>query len=178
LTYEQRVEKLKKGALYRYLQNPKVYRCPEGAKDLHRTYSIPLSMNANSDYIAEGTVYKRTGEIKKASERLVFIEEVRMTPDGLQICANAPQWQPYPDWPGAVHDNATTVGMADGHCELWKWQCEETIGLISLVKSPSAPPNFSTYTNPSCKKDVIKFQLAVWGNSIGYNLGPYISDMP
>ncbi len=177
LTYEQRVEKLKKGALYRYAPDPKVYRCPEGVKDLHRTYSIPLSMNAHSaNGISEGTVFKRIGEIKKSAQRLVFIEEVRMTPDGLQIRANLPQWEPYPDWPGAVHDNATTVGMADGHCELWKWQCQETIDLIALVNSPSAPPNFSAYTNPSCKKDIVKFQVAVWGDSLGYH--PAASDMP
>jgi prepilin-type processing-associated H-X9-DG protein len=178
LTYEQRVEKLKKGALYRYVQNPKVYRCPEGAKDLHRTYSMPLSMNAHSAGVGthEGKIFKRTGEIKKSAERLVFIEEVRMTPDGLQIVADAATWEGFPDWPGAVHDNATTVGMADGHCELWKWQCQETIALIALVKNQMAPSNLSAYTNPTCKKDLVKFQLAVWGDSLKYK--PAASDMP
>lgn len=133
-------------------------------------------MNAHSAGTVEGTVFKRTGEIKKSAERLVFIEEVRMTPDGLQICADQPVWPPYPDWPGAVHDKATTVGMADGHCELWKWQCQVTIDMIDLVKNPFTPVNLTTYTKPSCRKDIVKFQIAVWGDSLKYK--PSASDMP
>jgi prepilin-type N-terminal cleavage/methylation domain-containing protein len=170
LTYDQRVEKLKKGALYRYIQNTKVYRCSEGAKDLHRTYSIPLSMNAHSaGGIVEGKVYKRTGDIKRGAERLVFIEEVRMTPDGLQICADQPIWQPYPDWPGVLHDTGTTVGMADGHCDFWRWQCQQMID--ALKKSPPEQPDTTT-----CKKDIVKFQIAVWGDSYRYHPAP--GDMP
>lgn len=172
LTYEQRVEKLMKGALYRYIQNPKVYRCSEGAKNLHRTYSIPLSMNAHSagvGFAHEGKIFKRTGEIKRAAERLVFIEEVLMTPDSLQILADEAIWQPYPDWPGIMHDTGTTVGMADGHCDFWRWQCKEMID--SLKKSPPEEPDTTT-----CKKDIVKFQLAVWGDSYKYHPAP--GDMP
>ncbi len=172
LTYEQRVAKLMKGALYRYVQNPKVYRCSEGEKNIHRTYSMALSMNAHSDGVGtahEGKVFKRTGEIKKSGERLVFIEEVRMTPDALQILADQAIWQPYPDWPGVMHDTGTTVGMADGHCDFWRWQCKEMID--SLKKSPPAQPNTA-----ACKKDIVKFQVAVWGDTLKYRPNP--SDMP
>jgi prepilin-type N-terminal cleavage/methylation domain-containing protein/prepilin-type processing-associated H-X9-DG protein len=181
LTYDQRVEKMKKGALYRYIQNTKVYRCAEGEKIIHRTYSIPNSMNGHSssatsaDARAEGQVFKRTGEIKKAAERLVFIEEVRMTPDAIQIMANNPWWEDYPDWPGVMHDNGATVGMADGHCDLWKWKCQVTMDMCALKNMPS---NIHDYTQPSCKKDIIKTQLAVWGNSLKYDLSPYHADMP
>jgi len=178
LTYDQRVEKLKEGALYRYLLNPKVYRCPEGAKDLHRTYSIPSSMNGHNSLAAaneEGQVFKRTGQIKGSAQRLVFIEEVRMTPDALEVLANNPWWPDYPDWPGVIHDNGATVGMADGHCDLWKWQCQVTMDMCALKNEPA---NLTDYTHPSCKKDVIKFQVAVWGDSLQYNLSLYPSDLP
>jgi prepilin-type N-terminal cleavage/methylation domain-containing protein len=46
LSYQDRIEKLKKGALYRYCPNIKSYRCPEAEKVIHRTYGIPESMNA------------------------------------------------------------------------------------------------------------------------------------
>jgi prepilin-type N-terminal cleavage/methylation domain-containing protein len=172
LTYEQRVEKLKKGAIYRYAPNVKLYRCSEGVKNVHRTYSIPLSMNAHSDGVGtahEGKVYKRTGEIKRSAERLVFIEEVLMTPDGLQILADQPIWQPYPDWPGIMHETGTTVGMADGHGEFWRWQCREMID--ALKATPPKRPDTTT-----CKKDIVKFQVAVWGDSLKYT--PAASDMP
>jgi prepilin-type N-terminal cleavage/methylation domain-containing protein/prepilin-type processing-associated H-X9-DG protein len=179
LSYDERVEKLKKGALYRYVKNTKVYRCSEGEKIIHRTYSIPLSMNAHSDGMAtpprEGKVFKRTGQIKGSSQRLVFIEEVRMTPDGLQIGADQPWWEDFPDWPGVMHDNGATVGMADGHCDLWKWQCQKTIELCALKEPPA---NLHDYTRPSCKKDIIKFQLAVWGDSLKYDLNLYRADLP
>jgi hypothetical protein len=176
LTYEERVEKLKKGALYRYVQNPKVYRCPEAMKIVHRTYVMANSMNAHNSYATpnqEGTVFKRMGEIRKSSQKLVFIEEKIVTPDAMQILADAPQWEPYPDWPGLMHENGTTVGMADGHCDYWRWKCQETIALAALK---GLPPNISTYTNPSCKKDIVKVQVAVWGDSLKYTPNP--ADMP
>ncbi len=175
LTYDQRVEKLKKGALYRYVQNPKVYRCPEALKIVHRTYVMPPSMNAHSSGITEGQVFKRMAEIKKSAQKMVFIEEKIMTPDAMQICANSPEWEQYPDWPGLMHENGTTIGFADGHGEYWRWQCQETIALAALI---GVPPNISAYTNPTCKKDIIKVQLAVWGDSIKYDLSPYRADMP
>jgi len=68
LTYEQRVEKLKKGALYRYCSNMKSYRCAEGDKDMHRTYVMPCSMNAlcyGCGDAAKGPIPKRLGQIRK-----------------------------------------------------------------------------------------------------------------
>ena len=180
LTYEQRVEKLKKGALFKYAKDPKVYRCPEALSIVHRTYVMPPSMNAHSSGIPEGKVFKRMGEIKGVAQRMVFIEEKIMTPDAIQISAGAssgysPKWEDYPDWPGLMHENGTTVGFADGHAEYWKWQCRETIVLASLR---GIPANITSYTNPTCKKDIIKVQLAVWGDSLKYDLKPYSADMP
>ena len=179
LTYDQRVEKLKKGALYRYVKNTKVYRCSEAPKFVHRTYVMPNSMNAHdssatlADPKAEGEVFKRTGQIKGSAQRLVFIEEKIVTPDAMQILANVAQWEPYPDWPGLMHEKGTTVGFADGHGEYWRWQCQETVALAALV---GLPPNYKTYTQPTCKKDIVKVQVAVWGNSLQYH--PAASDMP
>jgi hypothetical protein len=181
LTYEERVEKLKKGALYRYVKDPKVYRCSEAPKFVHRTYVMPTSMNAHSSGVSEGQVFKRMGDIKKSSQKLVFIEEKIVTPDAMQISAGdnsgsyIPHWEPYPDWPGLMHEQGTTVGMADGHAEYWRWKCQETIALAALR---GLPPGFLTYTNPTCKKDIIKVQLAVWGDSLQYSLSPYRADLP
>ena len=105
LTYEQRIEKLMKGALYRYVPNPKVYRCPEAIKIVHRTY-VYAHLDECTQFIGtglqrkEGMVFKRTGEIKKSAQRMVFIEEKIMTPDAMQIRADQPWWEDYPDWPG------------------------------------------------------------------------------
>jgi prepilin-type N-terminal cleavage/methylation domain-containing protein/prepilin-type processing-associated H-X9-DG protein len=176
LTYEQRVEKLKKGAMYKYAPDLKVYRCAEAPKFVHRTYVMANSMNAHNSAAAaneEGQVFKRMGEIKKSFQKIVFVEEKITTPDAMQILANQPWWENYPDWPGLMHENGTTIGFADGHGEYWNWQCKETIALAALRGLPS---NITTYTRPSCKKDIVRFQLGVWGDSLKYK--PAASDMP
>jgi len=181
LTYDQRVEKLKKGALYRYIQNLKVYRCLESEKFVHRSYSITNSMNAHSTGtgVSEGKVFKRTMEIKKSAERLVFIEELLTTPDCMQVTAqsysgdNASIWPTYNDWPGILHGNGATAGLADGHCDFWKWQCSETIDAGMAHRRPIT----NAASGPqSCKKDAVRVQVAVWGDSLNYSPSP--SDMP
>ena len=49
--YEERLSLLMKGALYRYCSNVKSYRCAEADKDTHRTYVMPVSMNAYCDQL-------------------------------------------------------------------------------------------------------------------------------
>ena len=86
LPYKERESLLKRGALYKYCQNLKSYRCPEADKNMHRTYIIPAAMNAewrnaNAGYCPAGMVAKRLGQVKKSKERIVFFEEKRITPD-------------------------------------------------------------------------------------------------
>lgn len=173
LTYAQRVEKLKKGALYRYAANAKLFRCPEADKNIHRTYVMTNSMNAHNanSGSGEGTVLKRMGDIKKSAQRLVFLEERQTTPDAMQISANVPVWHT-DDWPTYMHENGITVGLADGHAEFWIWQCSET---VTAAKENRQPITTGTGTQ-SCKKDIVKVQLAVWGDSYKYTPAP--GDMP
>ena len=182
LTYEERVAKLMKGALYRYVKNPKVYRCSEAPKFVHRTYVMTNAMNAHcTGGMPEGTVYKRTGQIKGSSQRLVFIEERITTPDAMQVTAQnyaddgtqGQLWPSYNDWPGVLHDNGATVGLADGHAEFWKWQCSETIDAGIARRRPITNAGSGPQ---SCKKDAVRVQVAVWGNSLLYT--PAASDMP
>jgi hypothetical protein len=172
LTYDQRIEKLKKGALFKYAANVKVYRCQEADKRIHRTYIMPNSMNAHTGCVTEGTVFKRLGEIKNAGRRMVFAEEKLTTPDSMCVYADQPWWHHF-DKPSAVHDNGITVGFTDGHGEFWKWQCQKTIELANWPDD-SEPP--MSLLQPTCRKDVVKFEVAVWGNSLKYK--PDASDMP
>jgi prepilin-type processing-associated H-X9-DG protein len=127
----------------------------------------------------EGTVFKRTGEIKKSFQKLVFIEERITTPDAMQVTAAATSddslsiWPTYVDWPGVIHDNGTTVGMADGHGEFWVWQCSET---IEAARAHRRPITNAASGPQACKKDAVRLQVAVWGDSLKYK--PAVSDMP
>ena len=77
LTYEQAVEKMMGGALFRYIKNVKMYRCQEAPKTTHRTFVMCTSMNAawaTGDQTCYPTskVAKRLGQIRKSKERAVF----------------------------------------------------------------------------------------------------------
>ena len=122
LTYEQRVEKMKKGAIFKYCNNVKSYRCPEAEKDMHRTYIIPESMNASMSpvsYHAEGQIIKRMGQIKKSSERVVFFEEKRISPDAFMYPYVNPGGNPYwdSDKPNVMHGDGANFGFSDGHAD-------------------------------------------------------------
>jgi prepilin-type N-terminal cleavage/methylation domain-containing protein/prepilin-type processing-associated H-X9-DG protein len=169
LTYEQRVEKLKKGALYRYCQNLKVYRCPEAGKDMHRTYIMPTPMNAwwqlggATDYPVS-KVAKRLGQIKNSKERVVFFEEREISPDAFQFPYTMPGIN-LCDAPSIMHGDGGNFGFADGHSEYHKYECAETIKWCKL--GPSYNPTvaadtcFNSVTPP---KDRIWLKKAIWGD--------------
>jgi prepilin-type N-terminal cleavage/methylation domain-containing protein/prepilin-type processing-associated H-X9-DG protein len=170
LSYEQRVEKLKKGALFRYCPNVKSYRCPEADKNMHRTYDIIESMNAQwgrPPYHAEGDVAKRLGQIKKSKDRIVFLEERRLSGDTFifpyttgDTSAAPAYWDG--DWPNVMHGSGANFGFADGHADYHAWQCRSSLDL-----SKDSAPNYTTYWNRAvseCKNvDGKWMENAVWG---------------
>jgi len=161
LKYEQKVEKLKKGALFRYCSNEKMYRCPEADKDVHRTYIIPCSMNAVCDHCGQaddGTIVKRTGQLKKSVERAVFFEEKEITADAFQFDYDIsnPHWRT-DDVPNIMHGDGANFGFADGHADFHKWECQKTIDWIRRDHKPPVP----LYSD--CEKDIAWMHNVVWG---------------
>jgi prepilin-type N-terminal cleavage/methylation domain-containing protein/prepilin-type processing-associated H-X9-DG protein len=169
--YADRVEKMKQGALYRYCQNVKSYRCPEAEKDMHRTYIIPTSMNAwwqggGTDYPI-GKVVKRLGQIKSSKDRVVFFEEKRISPDAFEF----PDL-PTPGWGNSdkvniMHGNGANFGFADGHAGYWKWECPDTIKWAKVISDnpeDGKPTNTGSDTGGNCSKDVKWMRNAVWGH--------------
>ncbi len=164
LPYAERVSLLKRGALYKFCQNVKSYRCPEADKDAHRTYIIPESMNARWAHgHAEGEVAKKIGQIKKSKERVVFFEERRITLDTFVFpySTNAATVYWDSDRPNVIHGNGANFGFADGHAEYHKWECHSTIELATPITNP---PSYDVYRN-ACKGnvDAIWVENAVWG---------------
>jgi L-fucose mutarotase len=169
LPYEERVSLMKRGALYRYCPNVKSYRCPEADRTLHRTYDIIESMNAKwgPPFHAEGEVAKRIGQIKKSKERIVFLEEKRLSGDTFifpyttsDISSVPAYWDG--DWPNVMHGNGANFGFADGHADYHGWQCRSSLDL-----SKDSTPSYITYWNRAvseCKNlDGKWMENAVWG---------------
>jgi prepilin-type N-terminal cleavage/methylation domain-containing protein/prepilin-type processing-associated H-X9-DG protein len=170
LPYKEREWLLKNGALYKYCQNVKIYRCPDADKDVHRTYVMPTPMNAawvNGDgsgipAYPIGMVAKRLGQIKKSKERVVFFEERTVSPDAFQF--------PYGmadtlcDAPSITHGNGGNFGFADGHAEYHAYICAATIQWCII--GPTYDPIVGTdtcFNSVSPPKDRAWLRNAIWG---------------
>ncbi len=152
---------LKLGALYPIVESTKVYRCPVGMKDQYRTCSIPDAMNGHdgftiaAGYNPPGKVVRKMSELRSPGSRMSFIDE------GL---ASTESWTIYPDrvswWdaPPVRHGEGTTVAMADGSAEYWKWHDQDT---LDFAKGILTDPVSTALNNP----DFTKLQIACWGKA-------------
>ncbi len=158
---------LKDGALWPYLRNVDVYRCPTGRPGEGLTYSIMFSMNAVCHPEVQGV---KGAHVKNRSKihspapglRLVFIDEGRMTPDAFAVHFKTEQWW---DDPPVRHGDGTNVAFADGHAEYWKWKATETIKEGRARQD--APPKKWTPTTAEGKDDLHRMQTGCWGK-LGY----------
>jgi prepilin-type N-terminal cleavage/methylation domain-containing protein/prepilin-type processing-associated H-X9-DG protein len=169
------------GALWKYIRDYKVYHCPTGMKNETITYSIVDGVNGRPDGRSGGPpsnpvpadVWKKTlGQIRKSAKQVVFVDEGRITADSFAVTYNTGGWSTPGNWfdgPDARHGDGTTVSLADGHAEYWKW-CLETANYGRLVESslPNAPPYdfpFSAPTAPSdaAFQDLYRMTLGCWG---------------
>ena len=163
LPYGERVKLLQQGALYKYCPDVTFFRCPEADKNMHRSYIMPSSMNAEwqnapPGYISQGGLVKNTGQIARPSERIVFLEEKVITPDAFQF--PTPSGLPWTfDKPNIMHSDGVNFGFADGHADYRKWECaavlrwakSDTGGTPTMAELAACPTDYNWLLN------------AVWG---------------
>jgi prepilin-type processing-associated H-X9-DG protein len=176
------------GALFRYVRQYNVYRCPIGKKGELLTYSIMDGMNGEWQYrysvpangpTVKALCFKNMGQIKKTSQRAVFIDEGYATSDSYGCYYDRTQWF---DFPPVRHGNGTTVSYADGHAEWWKYKGTQTVKFAKIWDSSAC--SVDAWYNPvtgttvngnvlsaSCPSfnDLYKVQIACWG-SVGYTI--------
>ncbi len=140
-----------KGALWPYLKDEKIYRCPRGRAGHAATYAI---VSAANHLLVEGTYLQRLGgpglphlgngkRVGKtvlrltrltdiispgAAQRAVFID-MGQTPftDAFWVHYLYPRWAAKMSGPPIHHSDGVTLSMADGHAEYWKWKGRETV---------------------------------------------------
>ncbi|MGD0077889.1 MAG: hypothetical protein ABSB91_04585 [Sedimentisphaerales bacterium] len=162
------------GALYRYVRQYNIYKCPVDSKGELATYRIIDGMNGEWLYryndsangpIVKALCFKNMGQIKKASQRVVFIDAGRQSTASFAVRFDRPLWF---DYPPVRHGNGTTVSYADGHAEYWKWKGQETIDYGKAFDSnPCNPPIFLSPVTCDGINDLYKIQIGCWG-TIGY----------
>jgi len=161
------IKGIRDGALWSYVKNTDVYRCPTGRRGEALTYAIMFSMNAVChDEVkgVKGAHIKNRNEIHSPAPqlRLVFIDEGYMTPDAYAVHYTREEWF---DDPPVRHGDGTNVTYADGHAEYWKWKATETIK-EGRKRADSTSARWTPKT-PEGKEDLHRMQRGCWGR-LGY----------
>lgn len=136
-----------KGALWPWIKDIDVYRCPRGYYDHTLTYATISSANGElveGTYVPHSRLLKLRGErvgrtvlrltsltdivSPGAGQRAVFIDQgwVDRTSYDFRIEYLYPKWHKYSP-PPIHHNDGVTLSMADGHTEYWKWKGRETV---------------------------------------------------
>jgi prepilin-type N-terminal cleavage/methylation domain-containing protein/prepilin-type processing-associated H-X9-DG protein len=171
-TWDTAVQGIKNGALWPYVKELNIYRCPTGRRGEALTYSIMFSMNAVNHTPTQGV---RGAFIKKRSEitnpapayRLVFIDEGYMTPDAYAVYYDQELWW---DDPPVRHGDGTTLSFADGHAEHWKWRGIDTIKRARSEEDQHTG-NWTPQTDAGFR-DLHRMQKGCWGR-LGYTPAHY-----
>ena len=187
------IEDPNKGALWPWIKNVDIYRCPRGREGHAVTYSTFASANGKN---VEGTYLpNRTGRrvgstVLKltsltdiispgAGQRAVFIDMGQTPVSGFCVDYLSPKWTWYCP-PPIRHRDGVTLSMADGHAEYWKWKSSETVNVPRmLVPTTRQTPNVYTEWlegtedyEPQTEDgmyDLQRMQKAIWGR-LGYTL--------
>jgi prepilin-type N-terminal cleavage/methylation domain-containing protein/prepilin-type processing-associated H-X9-DG protein len=160
------------GALWRYLLQEKVYRCPTGSKGELVTYAIVDAMNGKYLFSGCSTAgftgappylcLKLFTQIKNTADRFVFLDEGYLSPDSFAVNYLCPSWF---DPPMMRHRNGTNASFTDGHASRLLWRADETIKAGTKITY--------NYTPTTClgKNDLYNVQVRSWGR-IGYTPDP------
>ncbi len=174
-----------KGALWPWIKDIDVYRCPRGWKGHALTYGTVPSANGgtrvkgtflvlpNAGDSETGYVGKRVGSTvlkltrltdiisPGAGQRAVFVDSGYGHLHGFFYVEYL-----YPTWridpPPVHHRDGVTLSMADGHAEYWKWKGRETV--------EDVPRRVVSVYEPQTEDglyDLQRLQRATWGR-LGY----------
>jgi prepilin-type processing-associated H-X9-DG protein len=158
---------IKEGALWPYLKDIGLYKCPTGYREAMLTYSIVDSMNgygSGRSAASQARIVKVRTQIRNASDRIVFVDEGFATPDSYAVYydTNPDTWW---DSPMVRHSDGATFGFADGHSEYWKWKGKETVEIAK--RQDRMHTGNEPARTPDGKRDLYRVQKAVWGK-LGY----------
>jgi len=163
---EERLDGIRLGALYRYCPDVKLFKCPTGVRGEIVTYAITDAMNGYQGI--PGTeklmVYRRM-QIKQADQRIVFLDEGRLSPNSWTLWYDQERWW---DQITARHGDGTNLGFADGHSEYWKWKDPRTIDVAEMDYDQwqSSGRNGGDSIQPG-NEDLHRVQRGVW-TKLGY----------
>jgi prepilin-type N-terminal cleavage/methylation domain-containing protein/prepilin-type processing-associated H-X9-DG protein len=158
---QQRIDGIRNGAMWPYVNQLNIYKCPTGIRGEVNTYAIVDCMNGamvSIPNIPKGVYIKRKSDIKRPGERIVFLDEGKTSVQSWTIWYDRPSWW---DLPPVRHGAGTNLSFADGHAEYWKWQDQRTL------KVSRQEGNWQSLVNLPDNPDIPRLQRGAWGQ-LGY----------
>jgi hypothetical protein len=184
LPQEIQRREIQRGALWPYVEEVRLYSCPDGQPGQMQTCLIVDSMNGlpRTGTFAGGFLSPEAKGVKIGdtvlwiknlveivspgpAQRMVFIDQGWALPGSHSVHYSTEAW-----WtpPPVRHWDGTSVTFADGHAEHWRWQGKETI-LNGRGRGPSQFSATYTLSTPEDREDLHRTQIAVWGR-LGYEV--------
>ncbi len=161
-TEQERIDGIMAGAMWPYIGQLKIYKCPTGIRGEVNTYAIVDAMNGAMGSTAIGApkerYVRRRTQIKRPGERIVYVDEGKTSPQSWTIFYNRPSWW---DAPPTRHGDGTNFSFADGHAEYWKWQDTRT------VKAAHGDTTWGPGVDVPDNPDIARVQRGAWGK-LGY----------
>jgi len=149
-----------RGALYRYVSAPKIFKCPTGERGQWGTYAIVDAMNSHDfGNMPKGVHVKNRSDIRQPGQRLVFLDEGRLSPGSWTIYYDQERWW---DCVPIRHGMGSTFSFVDGHAEYRKWTDPRTITMARLIWTGAG-----YHEQHPDSEDLHWAQRGVWGK-LGY----------
>jgi len=176
LEEETQKDEIKKGALYPYVRDYKMYACPTGTRGEMVTYAAMdgvnglsrsgTSKNGKSVRVGKTVLWlKRDSDIVSpgAAYRMVFIDEGWVTPDSYATNYDKAVW-----WDDAPvrHGDGTNCSFADGHVEYHKWKGSDTVK-YGKEQEKGHTGNSRSPSTEAGSADLEWLQTSCWGR-VGY----------
>jgi prepilin-type N-terminal cleavage/methylation domain-containing protein/prepilin-type processing-associated H-X9-DG protein len=165
-TEQQQINGLTSGLLFSYCPQVKLYKCPTGIRGEIVTYAVVDAMNGYDGIpgTKELMVYRRT-QINRLSERVVFLDEGRLSPNSWTIWYDQERWW---DQITARHGEGTNFSFADGRSEYWKWKDPRTVQVARMDYDYwQSTGRMGNESSSPGNEDLHRVQRGVW-TRLGY----------
>jgi prepilin-type N-terminal cleavage/methylation domain-containing protein/prepilin-type processing-associated H-X9-DG protein len=167
MTDEAKKDAILNGALWPYVKNMSLYKCPTVGKivrssaheNIFRTYSVSDSMNCKDWPSMGAEMIKKRMNIPNPAYRIVFLDDggtITSALGGWTVYVKEERWW---DPPPVRHGDGSTFSFADGHSEYKKWNDPRTIEFGKRV-----PPTAFSENQPG-NEDIQWAAVAMWGKA-------------
>ncbi len=141
---------IQEGVLYKYNKSTAIYVCPLDKFMVRRggaTYPTTRSVSMVNFMPPDGKKYSTITDPKPAKALVFMDEDDRLNNPFNGINDGNIGLRSYPtrewgDSPGRRHNNGTTVSLADGHVEYWKWRSSRKYFMRGAVQADELPDLF------------------------------------